>query len=111
MAKNALYINYEYCSGCHSCELACRNELGLGIDEWGIKVLEDGPRQFDDGEWQWDYIIHPSSKCDLCEGRTSQGLPPACVMHCQAKVLSYGTPEECAAMLAKKGSKAAIFMP
>ncbi|HBT95151.1 MAG TPA: oxidoreductase, partial [Coriobacteriia bacterium] len=24
-----ILINYEYCTGCHSCEVACRNELGL----------------------------------------------------------------------------------
>ena len=30
----ALLINYEYCSGCHSCEIACRNHLGIGLGKW-----------------------------------------------------------------------------
>lgn len=111
MTKYALFIDYEYCSGCHSCELACRNELGLGKGEFGIKVLQDGPRQFNDGTWVWDYVVLPSEKCTMCEGRIEQGLEPSCVQHCQAKVLKFGTPEQCAAMLAEKGKKAAIFMP
>ena len=29
MTQKALYIDYEFCSGCHSCEVACRNEICL----------------------------------------------------------------------------------
>ena len=35
-----LYIDYEWCSGCHSCELACKQEHSLKTDEWGIRVME-----------------------------------------------------------------------
>ena len=111
MTKYALFIDYEFCSGCRSCELACRNELGLGKGEFGIRVLQDGPRQFADGTWVWDHIVLPSEKCDLCEGRIAQGLEPSCVQHCQAKVLEFGTAEECAAKMTAKGRKAAVFMP
>ena len=38
-----ILINYEYCTGCHSCEVACRNELGLAHGEYGIKLTEVGP--------------------------------------------------------------------
>ena len=41
MPQHALYIDFEFCSGCHSCEIACRNELELPLEEWGMKVLED----------------------------------------------------------------------
>lgn len=108
---NALYLNYEYCSGCHSCELACRNELELPLDEWGIKVIEDGPRQFEDGTWHWNYYAIPSAKCDMCEERVLEGLEPACVQHCQAKVLKFGTVEECAKMLAAGGGKGLVIQP
>ena len=27
MPQHALYIDFEFCSGCHSCEIACRNDL------------------------------------------------------------------------------------
>lgn len=29
MGKNGLMIDYEYCTGCQSCELACKNEHGF----------------------------------------------------------------------------------
>lgn len=42
MATYGLMIDNEYCTGCHSCEIACRNELGLPMGQWGIKLLEMG---------------------------------------------------------------------
>ena len=46
----------------------------------------------------------------MCVERTAEGKLPACVQSCQAKVLEYGTIEECAAKLAAKGKKAAVFL-
>ncbi len=44
MSKDfALLIDYKYCSGCHACEIACKNELGLGLGQHGIKLLEMAP--------------------------------------------------------------------
>jgi Fe-S-cluster-containing dehydrogenase component len=110
-APNALFINYKYCSGCHSCELACRQELGLSLEEFGIKLTQDGPRQFEDGTWEWNYIPVPSRKCDLCQDRVNQGLEPSCVQHCQAKCMGFGTIEECSEMLAEAGGYACVFVP
>lgn len=110
MSQTALYIDHEFCTGCHSCELACRTHLGLGLDDWGIKVLEDRPRQHEDGSWHWDYIAYPTELCDMCEDRVEKGKLPSCVQVCQAKVIEYGTIEECAQKLADKGKKAAIFL-
>ena len=111
MPQHALYIDFEFCSGCHSCEIACRNELKLPLEEWGMKVLEDKPRQHADGSWHWDFVAYPTEKCDLCADRVERGLLPSCVQCCQAKVLEYGTIEECAQKLAEKGKKAAVFVP
>ena len=111
MAQNALFIDYEFCTGCKSCIIACRNELELPIDGFGMQVLEDKPRQNPDGKWHWDYIAYPTELCDLCEKRVAAGELPSCVQHCQAKVLEYGTIEEMAAKVAAKGKKAALFIP
>ena len=49
-----ILINYEYCTGCHSCEIACQNERGLPGDQWGIKVLELGPiKLLEEKKWGW----------------------------------------------------------
>ena len=73
MPQHALYIDFEFCSGCHSCEIACRNELELPLEEWGMKVLEDKPRQHADGSWHWDFMAYPTEKCDLCADRVETG--------------------------------------
>lgn len=108
---NALFLNYEYCSGCHSCELACRNELGLGLGEWGIKVHEDGPREEADGVWHWNYYAIPTEKCDFCAERTAAGQQPACVQVCQGRCLGYGTLDECAKMADEAGGKTLVMLP
>ena len=111
MSQNALYIDFEFCSGCHSCEIACRTHLGLPKDQYGIKMLEDRPYQHADGSWHWDYIAYPTELCDLCEDRLAAGKLPSCVQCCQAKVLELGTLEECMEKLARKPKKAAVFLP
>lgn len=111
MTQNALYLDYEYCSGCHSCELACRNEKGLGLGEWGIKVHEDKPFEMANGTWHWNYYAVPTELCDLCAERVEGGQEPACVTMCQAKCLFLGTVEECAQMLSDKGGKGMVMMP
>ncbi|MBQ9955313.1 MAG: oxidoreductase [Eggerthellaceae bacterium] len=111
MTQYALYLNYEFCTGCHSCEVACRNEKKIPLGDFGMKLLEDRPRQHADGSWHWDYIAYPTELCDLCADRVAEGKMPSCVQMCQAKCLHFGTIEECAAMLAEKGEKAAIFLP
>lgn len=111
MTQHALFLDFEFCTGCKSCEIACRNEHDLPTDGFGIKVLEDRPRKNPDGAWHWDYVAVPTELCDLCAERTQEGKLPSCVQTCQAKVLEYGTVEECASKLAAKGKKAAVFMP
>ncbi len=102
MTGQALFIDYEYCSGCRSCEFACRNEHDLKADQWGIRVLEDKPWQLDDGTWNWNYIPTLSKLCDLCAEKTSRGEEPSCVMHCQAKVIEYGDYDELLKRLSEK---------
>ena len=96
----SLLVNYEYCTGCHSCELACRNELGLSKGEYGIIVKEAGPIEFKtniglSGEpYDWLFIPVLTRACNLCEERVSAGKLPSCVQACQAWCLYYGEAEE-----------------
>ena len=55
-----LLIDYEYCSGCHACEVACKKEHEMPKGDFGIKILKDGPRQSSDGVWEFDYIVRSS---------------------------------------------------
>ncbi|HCF70666.1 MAG TPA: oxidoreductase, partial [Syntrophomonas sp.] len=41
MSRNGLLIDYEYCTGCHSCEVACKKELELPKGKFGIKLAKN----------------------------------------------------------------------
>lgn len=96
-----LMIDYEYCSGCHACEVACKKEHDLPKGDFGIKLVTQGPFQTSDGVWEFDNIPIPTHLCDLCAARTAEGKLPSCVHHCQAGVMVYGPVEELAAKAKK----------
>ena len=51
MAAKGLLVDYEWCSGCHTCEVACQIEHGYPTDQWGIKVCEVGPWKYGEKKW------------------------------------------------------------
>jgi len=99
---NGLLIDFKYCTGCHACEVACKKELGLEKGQYGIHVLQDGPRQLPDGKWEYKYVPVKTSLCDLCAGRVSAGKPPTCVHHCPARIIFYDELPELAKLLEAK---------
>lgn len=92
--KNGILIDYEWCTGCHSCEMACQMELELPIGQSGIKVFELGPWKISDDNWQYDFAPVFGDQCTLCEARVAKGALPACVHHCQADCMTFGSIEE-----------------
>ena len=115
MSKDfALLVDYKYCSGCHSCEVACKNELGLPVGKFGIRVLENKPQKVGEGvenAWDWDYVPVPTGLCNHCEPRVREGKKPSCVKHCQSFCMSYGTLEEMQQLAAAADHKVAIYRP
>jgi len=109
--RNGLLIDYEYCTGCHSCEVACKNEHNIPRGKWGIKLTEVGPWQVTGDKWEWNYVAVPTVLCDLCEDRVANGEKPACVHHCLGQCMEYGPVEELAKKMAEKGKKVTIFAP
>lgn len=110
-----ILINYEYCTGCHSCEVACRNELGLTKGEFGIKLTEVGPYKYEtkinaDTPFEWVYNPTITKACDLCEKRTAEGKMPSCVQACQAWCMYYGEVEDLAKRMDGK-TRWALYTP
>lgn len=105
MAKGIL-VDYEWCSGCHTCEMACTVELShahFPEGHCGVKVHEEGIYQI--GEDRWTDINMPifTDLCDACAARIAAGEDgPTCVKHCQARCLTFGEIDELAAKLAEK---------
>ena len=111
MEKKALIINYKYCTGCHVCEIACRNEHEIPLDDWGIKMTEFGPKKMMDGKWFYTYVPVPSHLCDLCEHRLEFGMKPACVHHCLAQCMEVVDFAEVPARLEALGEGTGVFVP
>ena len=101
-----MLVDYEWCTGCHTCEMACAVELShrdFPEGHCGVKVHEEGIYQI--GEDRWADIFMPvfTDLCDQCAQRLAEGAKePSCVKHCQARVLTYGPVEELATKLAAK---------
>jgi Fe-S-cluster-containing dehydrogenase component len=109
MARMGLLIDYEYCTGCHSCAVACKQEHGYPPGKWGIKVTEYVLEGFKD-KVNIDYIPFPTDLCDLCAKRVKEGEQPACVKHCMAACMYYGPISELAKQMEKK-PKNVLFAP
>ncbi|MDR0501255.1 MAG: hypothetical protein LBG97_08475 [Coriobacteriales bacterium] len=106
-----LLIDYEFCSGCHSCEVACKNERNIPLGKWGIKVETIGPWKAEGDRYEFNHIPCPTSLCNLCEERIAKGKKPSCVHHCLCQVMDYGPIDELAKKAAEKGSKVVMFLP
>jgi len=110
MATYGLLIDYEYCTGCQSCEVACKEEHNYPVGKWGIRVQTDGPWEIEKDVFNYNFLPFPTDLCDLCADRTAAGREPTCVHHCLANVMYYGPVSELAPKLEEK-TKQVLFVP
>ena len=104
-----LLIDYEYCTGCHTCEIACSQEHGWPAGMAGMKVIEIVEPLPNDKAYL-AYVPFPTELCVLCAARTRKGLEPACVQHCMAACMKYGRIEELAQEMGRK-SRMVLWVP
>lgn len=93
MSKKGLLIDYKYCTGCLTCEVACKQENQLPVGNWGVKVSKIIQ---DLGERVSIYYTPVFTElCNLCKKRVADGTEiPSCVKHCQANCMKYGPVSE-----------------
>lgn len=89
-----LMIDTDFCTGCHTCEVACKKEHNLPKGVFGIKIMQMGPFRIEDDNYEYRFAPIPGKLCDLCAERRSMDKTPLCVQSCQAKVMEWGTIEE-----------------
>lgn len=106
--KKGLLIDYKYCTGCHTCEVACQKEHDLAPDQLGIKLNQIGPDQISDRRWQYEFFPSPTDRCDLCAQRVANDKLPSCVKHCQAGCMYYGAVEDLTGKI--DGGKFVLFV-
>jgi len=107
--KHGLLIDYEYCTGCFTCQVACSQEYRWPAGMAGIRVMEVVQKMPNDKAYL-TYLPFPTELCTLCAPRTRKGLPPACVKHCMADCMKYGRLEELAKEMGKK-SRMVLWAP
>ncbi len=107
MPRFGLLIDYEFCVGCRSCEIACKMEHGRPEDQQGIVVQEVIPT---DPEGRTYFIPIPTDRCNLCGARRGKGMKPSCVKHCWTGVIRFGTVDELTSQMGPKG-KTVVWIP
>ncbi len=108
MGQNGLLIDYDYCTGCHTCEVACQQEHNYPAGKCGIEVTEHVMETFK--KISIYYLPFPTDLCNLCRPRTGRGELPACVKHCQARCMTHGPLDELLKEM-KKGRKKVLYKP
>ena len=106
--KNRILVDYEYCTGCYTCQVACEQEYKWPAGTGGIRVIEMVQR-LPEGKAYLTYIPFPTELCTLCAHRTVKDLEPACVAHCMAGCMKYGPIEELAKEMRK--GRSVIWRP
>lgn len=109
MKKNGLLIHYDYCTGCHSCEVSCQQEHDFPAGKCGIQVTEYVYEALKKPV-AIDYLPFPTDLCDLCINRHREGEEPACVRHCQAFCMEFGTLPELVEKMEDK-PRSVLFSP
>lgn len=111
MSNVGLLINYQWCSGCQSCEIACRNEHGWPLDKWGIKVEDLGPLEMEPRKMEFDHVPLTTSYCDMCEDRINAGGIPSCALHCLSGIIEWGPIEDLVKRMPELGNKCYLCLP
>jgi Fe-S-cluster-containing dehydrogenase component len=96
-----LLIDYEYCTGCQTCVVACSQEYHWPAGMAGMKVIEV-VENLPNSKAYLAYLPFPTELCVLCRPRTKRGELPTCVKHCMAACITYGPIEELALEMVKK---------
>lgn len=95
-----LLIDYEYCTGCFACQVACAQEHNWPAGMGGVRVQEIVQNLPNDKHYLM-YLPVLTELCVLCASRTKKGQKPACVQTCMAACMKYGKIEELAQEMTK----------
>ncbi len=105
--KYGMMIDVHYCTGCHTCEVACQQENGFSAEEFGIKVTEHILNERN--RLMIDYVPYITDLCNFCLARYNAGQRPSCVKHCLSQCMTFGPVDE-VMEAAKQGKKPMVFL-
>ncbi len=102
MSELGMLIDYEYCTGCKACEVACKQEYKRPSGRVGGVHVQELIHELPNGKLYITNYPFFTETCIFCKPRVKKGLEPACVKHCMARVLVFGKIEELKKDLPKK---------
>lgn len=108
MKKYGMLIDVYYCTGCHTCEVACEQENGYDAGTYGIKITEHILNQRN-GKLMIDYVPYMTDMCNFCAARVAAGKKPNCVKACLAQCMTFGPVDE-VVEAAKNAVKPMVFL-
>jgi len=100
-------LNAERCTGCYSCQSACREVNQVPFNEKWLEVVRRKPNIIDGELRLYHLIAPPLDKCAECVGRES---PPLCERVCMASSLFVGPVEKLIPLL-KNDGKWVLYAP
>ncbi|MDR1874981.1 MAG: hypothetical protein LBQ90_08240 [Synergistaceae bacterium] len=112
MGKKGILVDMYYCTGCHACEIACKQENGFGVGSWGIRINEIITKKPNSDRVHFDYLPYFTPQCNLCAERiaTGEDTKPSCVKHCGTACMRYGEIGELAEEMKTK-PRAILYSP
>ena len=96
MSDYGMLVDYEYCTGCHACEVACKQEHRIPSGRVGRVEVIESIQELPGGKVDITCFPLLTRLCLFCAPRVKKGLLPACVKHCMAQCLKFGPVEELA---------------
>ncbi|MBN1537921.1 MAG: hypothetical protein JW908_14375 [Anaerolineales bacterium] len=79
-----MLVDLDRCTGCYSCQTACRETHHYGYDETWMQVVRRDPVLVD-GKLRLYHLLAPSlDKCAIC---VEAGTEPLCTKVCMGKCL------------------------
>ena len=95
MAKPAILVNLNRCTGCWTCSMACKVAYKLDVDEWRQYIRNIGGNGIDEPAGTWPnlnlgWMPIYTNDCVLCGSRLAEGLEPYCTYNCPTKALPFG---------------------
>lgn len=101
-----MLLDLDMCTGCYTCQTACRETNHYGYDEQWMQVIRRDP-YFVDGKLRMYHLVAPSlEKCAACYENDPD---PLCAKTCSSAALFVGPIDELA--ITMKGRHAALFGP
>lgn len=95
-----LYVDINRCTGCHACEVACRQEYGDSLGKCRIRLITTKSQKID-GRWHVYFFPVVSEECTGCGSLLKKGDKPACIAACPTEAIKYSEDEELTRIITK----------